>query len=95
MYYGPEAAVYDNLLSSRSDYLKSLREVLIAIQTKVETKFGPFMRGLTAVVVLIYLMSLVFSFDELFGATSQDELIKLTEKEIIAIKKGIGDFRQI
>ena len=66
------------MLTVQSEFLTQIREVLISVQLYIETKLGPFMKGLAAVAMLIYVMSLVFSFEELFGATPEEELIKLT-----------------
>ena len=40
--------------------------------------------------VFVYLMTLAFSYEELFGATPDEELIKLTEQEINQIKAKVS-----
>ena len=59
-----------------------MRETLKEFQLLAEAKLVPLFRGITAVVILIYIMTLIFSYDELFGASKEDELIKLTDSEI-------------
>ena len=48
---------------------------------------GPFIQGLVAVQLLIYLMTLIFSYKELFGETPADEPIRLSQSEILKIEK--------
>ena len=77
------------LLSKNWEFLIHLRRRLLEWQAHIEFQWGPTIKGTVAVMVLIYLMTLIFSFAELFGATPEEEIIKLTEKEIDILKKKV------
>ena len=68
-----------------------LKEFFQEMQVSAEIKAVPIVRSVTAVLILIYLMTLLFSYAELFGATTEDELISLTEKEIDKIRKKVQE----
>ena len=93
MFYGPEEVVRKRLLTDNNLFFSHVKEFLVEFQLMAEDRLVPLFRGVTAVVILIYIMTLIFSYDELFGATKEDELIKLTEKEINEIRKKVEDSR--
>ena len=55
----------------------------------IETGIGPILQQYICILILIYVMSLLFSFEELFGATPDDEIIQLTKSEIDLLKAKI------
>ena len=67
-----------------------LKELFQEIQVAAEIRAVPIIRSVTAVLILVYLMTLLFSYAELFGATTEDELISLSEKEIDKIRKKLA-----
>ena len=42
---------------------------------------GPFLQAITAFLLLVYFMTLVFSYEELFGRTKPDEPVILNKKD--------------
>ena len=49
---------------------------------------GPILSAFVATQLLIYLLTLIFSYEELFGATQLDEPIQLSQSEIDQIKQN-------
>ena len=47
---------------------------------------GPFLQAVTATLLLIYLLTLIFSYEELFGYTKPDEPVILTKKDFDQIQ---------
>ena len=43
---------------------------------------GPIIQAMTAAMLLIYMLSLLFSYEELFGRTRPDEPVHLTKSDI-------------
>ena len=43
---------------------------------------GPVLQAITAALLLVYLLSLLFSYEELFGRTRPDEPVQLNKSDI-------------
>ena len=52
------------------------------------SNFGPFIRGLVACQMMFYIMTLLFSYRELFDYTPSDEPINLSKAEINKLKES-------
>ena len=50
---------------------------------------APVIQAFVATQLLIFLMSLIFSYEELFGDTPEDEPVKLSESEITQLKQKV------
>ena len=66
--------------------LTDFKNSLKSYQDWIEVNIGPLVRGLLALSMLIYLYSLIFSYEELFGSTPDEESIRLIPAEIDAIR---------
>ena len=50
---------------------------------------GPVLQAVTAALLLLYLLSLLFSYEELFGRTRHDEPVHLSKADIESIAKKV------
>ena len=50
---------------------------------------APVLQAITAMLMLIYLMSLLFSYEEMFGRTRPDEPMHLTKADIDEIQSKL------
>ena len=87
---GPENFGKQKPPSKSWDSLINLRQALFRWQHWVETTIGPHLTQYLCLLILVYIMSLAFSFEELFGATPEEEIIKLTKTEIDLLKAKVN-----
>ena len=50
---------------------------------------GPFLQAITATLILVYVLTLMFSYEELFGYSKPDEPVILTKKDIDEIEAKV------
>ena len=66
--------------------MDNLKKGLKNYQDWIEVSIGPLVRAILALSILIYLYSLIFSYEELFGSTPDEEPIRLIPAELDAIR---------
>ena len=60
-------------------------ELTIFVERFLQIYLSPILQAVTAAMILVYFLSLVFSYEELFGRSKPDEPVILSEADIASI----------